>query len=120
MVLFSAVSNWIKPLWVVGVGMVAALAVMLLLLYVLGLSSAEGAGDRPDDGQGAMHQPLFYLILLIGVVLLIFLPALQHVRRRREDGQVGRADADQDSGGDPGGLDGQRIDRRRDRRAYQC
>ncbi|MGI6417133.1 MAG: ABC transporter permease subunit [Thermoguttaceae bacterium] len=74
MVLFGAVSNWIKPLWVVGVGMVAALAVMLLLLYVLGLFAPKVLAIARTTAKEAMHQPLFYLILLIGVVaLLIFL-----------------------------------------------
>ncbi len=74
MALFGAVSNWIQPLWVVGVGMVAALAVMLLLLYVLGLFAPKVLAIARTTAKEAMHQPLFYLILLIGVVaLLIFL-----------------------------------------------
>ncbi len=54
--------------------MVAALAVMLLLLYVLGLFAPKVLAIARTTAKEAMHQPLFYLILLIGVVaLLIFL-----------------------------------------------
>lgn len=74
MALFGAVSIWVRPLWVVGAGMVAALAAVLVFLYVLGLFAPKVMAIARTTAKEAMYQPIFYLILLIGVVaLLIFL-----------------------------------------------
>ena len=68
---------WLSPLWIVAVGVAVALGLLAggyLLLRLIGPKVAAIAGTTAKE---AFLQPLFYLLLAIGVLLLVlfvFLP----------------------------------------------
>ena len=54
-------STWLKPLWVVGVGVVAALASLYILALWLGQILPTTTAIARTTAKEAMSQPLFYV-----------------------------------------------------------
>ena len=66
--LFGAVSAWIQPLWIVAVGVVAAVAALVIVYVLLRLAMPKVMAVAGTTTKEALSQPLFYVVLAIGVV----------------------------------------------------
>jgi len=64
---------WAKPFWHIGWGGIAALAVLALLFAMLQLAFPKIAAIARTTGKEAVLQPLFYILLGTGILLLWFL-----------------------------------------------
>jgi ABC-type transport system involved in multi-copper enzyme maturation permease subunit len=73
-VLFGVSSTWLKPLWLVGVGVIIASAFFAFLIALLNWSAPKVAAIARTTAKEAAAQPLFYVILAIGIFGLIFFP----------------------------------------------
>ena len=78
LILFGAMNAWIQPLWMVGVGLVGALAILVGLLYLVSVLSPKVSAIARVTSKEAMSQPLFYVILAIGVLALLIFPFLPY------------------------------------------
>jgi ABC-type transport system involved in multi-copper enzyme maturation permease subunit len=67
-------STWLTPLWLVGVGLVVGLAALTALGWLLRLAAPKVAAIAWTTSKEAMSQPLFYLLVTIGVFGLILFP----------------------------------------------
>ncbi len=76
--IFNALPTWVKPLWMLGVGMLAALAVLLVLYWALKLLFPKVAAVARTTAKEAMSQPVFYVILAIGAVAIIVFPFIPY------------------------------------------
>jgi len=76
--LIGASNIWLRPLWGVGVGVVTLLAVLFLGLFLLGLIVPKVSAIARVTAKEAMSQPLFYVILVVGVVALSIFPFLSY------------------------------------------
>jgi ABC-type transport system involved in multi-copper enzyme maturation permease subunit len=68
---------WVKPFWHVGWGGIAAVAVLAVLFTLLRLAFPKVAAIAWTTGKEAVLQPLFYILLGIGIFMLtlsLFLP----------------------------------------------
>lgn len=68
---------WAKPLWIVAVGVVAALVLLVLLKFLFDLVVPKVSAIAWATAKEAVSQPLFYILLAAGAFLLIlfvFLP----------------------------------------------
>lgn len=72
LILFG-LSTWLKPLWIVAAGLVVAIALLMLLALLLELAkpTRKIAAIAWTTAKEAVSQPLFYLLLAIGVGLLM-------------------------------------------------
>lgn len=68
------VPTWVKPLWLVAVGMVAALVALFVLVALLRLVLPKIMAIAWTTGKEAISQPLFYVVLGIGGFLLLLFP----------------------------------------------
>lgn len=73
-ILFAAWQTWVTPLWMVGVGAAAALAVLYVLARIVRLTLPKVAAIAQTTANEAMAQPLFYLLLAVGIFLLLLFP----------------------------------------------
>lgn len=78
LMLVGAMSVWMRPLWVVGMGLVGTLAILYALLYVLSVVSPKVSAIARTTTKEAISQPLFYVILIIGVMALLIFPFLPY------------------------------------------
>ena len=78
LLLIGAMSVWIRPLWVVGIGLAGALAILFVLLYLLSVATPKVYAIARVTAKEAMSQPLFYVILIIGVLALLIFPFLPY------------------------------------------
>ena len=73
-----AVANtWLVPLWIVGLGVLAALAVLAVVYALLRWTAPKVAAITWTTGKEAISQPLFSMLLVFGtclLVLFLFLP----------------------------------------------
>jgi hypothetical protein len=76
--LFGAMSTWLTPLWTVGVGAAAAFAVLLVVSILLRLAAPKVAAIAQTTAKEGMSQPLFYVILAIGIFALIIFPFMSY------------------------------------------
>ena len=74
LVLFGAFTTWLKPLWVVAVGFVGAIAILYLAGLLVRLAMPKVAAVARTTAKEAFAQPLFYLILAIGIFALLIFP----------------------------------------------
>jgi ABC-type transport system involved in multi-copper enzyme maturation permease subunit len=72
--LFGVASTWLKPLWLVGLGVIIALAIFALIIALLNWASPKVAAIARTTAKEAASQPLFYVILTLGIFGLIFFP----------------------------------------------
>jgi ABC-type transport system involved in multi-copper enzyme maturation permease subunit len=78
LMLVGAMSVWMRPLWVVGIGLVGALAILFGLLYLLSVVAPKVSAIARTTSKEATSQPLFYVILIIGVLALLIFPFLPY------------------------------------------
>jgi ABC-type transport system involved in multi-copper enzyme maturation permease subunit len=74
LLLFAAVPTWIKPLWMVGLGALAVLGLLVLIVVLLRQFVPSVAAVAATTCKEALSQPLFYVLLAVGSFLLIFMP----------------------------------------------
>lgn len=72
--LFAAMSIWLKPLWMVAAGVAVAVAALALLVGLMRLLIPKVAAIAWTTAKEAVSQPLFYVILAIGVFAMILFP----------------------------------------------
>lgn len=64
---------WMQPLWMVGVGVVVVLAILVAVAFLLSVTVPKISAIARTTAKEAVSQPLFYLLLGTGVVLLVVL-----------------------------------------------
>ena len=75
LLLFAALPAWVRSLWVVGVGMLAATAVLAVLVSGFRLALPKLTAVAWTTAKEAISQPLFWvLLLLLGAPFLILSP----------------------------------------------
>jgi ABC-type transport system involved in multi-copper enzyme maturation permease subunit len=77
LLLLGAASTWLKPLWMVAAGALSVLAVLYGMAIILGLVAPKVVAIARTTTKEAVSQPLFYVILAIGIFAIIvftFLP----------------------------------------------
>jgi hypothetical protein len=78
LVLFGMTSAWLHPLWKVGAGVVAAVAVLLAIGAIFRLLAPKVAAIARTTAKEATSQPLFYVLLAIGAFGLILFPFIPY------------------------------------------
>ncbi|HUT95628.1 MAG TPA: hypothetical protein VMY37_39595 [Thermoguttaceae bacterium] len=73
-ILVAAALTWLKPLWVVGVAVAAALGALFGILAVMRLLAPKVAAIAHTTAKEALSQPLFYVLLAIGVFVILISP----------------------------------------------
>ncbi len=73
-IVLAALTTWLKPLWLVAVGVVVALAALFALSWLLRLIFPKVAAIAGATAKEALSQPLFYVLLGIGAFALIIFP----------------------------------------------
>ena len=77
-ILLAAASTWLKPLWSVGLGAAVALAVLLVVWFLLRQLMPKIAAVAWTTTKEALSQPLFYVLLAIGVFALLLFPFIPY------------------------------------------
>lgn len=77
-ILFGALGVWLTPLWLVALGALIVLGVLLALYFALTLIAPKLAAIARTTAKEAMLQPLFYVVLLIGVAALLAFPFIPY------------------------------------------
>jgi ABC-type transport system involved in multi-copper enzyme maturation permease subunit len=78
LLLFGVVSSWLKPLWMVAAGAAVAVAFLYVVLFLLRLTMPKLAAVASATGKEALSQPLFWVLMAIGVFLLILFPFIPY------------------------------------------
>jgi ABC-type transport system involved in multi-copper enzyme maturation permease subunit len=74
LVLFGAITTWLKPLWIVAVGVVIAVALLFGIWALLRWLAPNIAAIAWTTNKEAFSQPLIYVLMALGTFLLVFLP----------------------------------------------
>lgn len=69
---------WSKPLWMVGVGALGALAVVYAILLALRFAAPKVAAIARTTAKEAMSQPLFYVLLAVGIFAIVIFPFIPY------------------------------------------
>jgi ABC-type transport system involved in multi-copper enzyme maturation permease subunit len=94
LILFAVASTWLRPLWLVGLGVVVALAALFAIGAVLRLAAPKVAAIARATAKEALSQPLFYVLLTIGVFSLILFPFIPYytlgedIKMLKDDGLI--------------------------------
>jgi ABC-type transport system involved in multi-copper enzyme maturation permease subunit len=72
--LLGSVTTWMSPLWRVAAGVVATLVVLLAIFLLLRSIAPRVMAIAATTAKEALSQPLFYILLVVGAVLLIVFP----------------------------------------------
>jgi ABC-type transport system involved in multi-copper enzyme maturation permease subunit len=72
--LFAALAPWLKPLWLVAAGAVAVIVALGLLQMVVRWISPKLSAVAWSTAKECLAQPLFYVLLAIGVAALLVFP----------------------------------------------
>jgi ABC-type transport system involved in multi-copper enzyme maturation permease subunit len=78
LVFFGVASTWLKPLWKIGLGAVITFVIFILLIGLLQLIVPKVIAVARSTAKEATSQPLFYVILTIGIFCLIFFPFIPY------------------------------------------
>lgn len=70
--------TWLNPLWMVAVGVVIAVGVLAGVYVLLRLAVPKVAAIASTTAKEAMSEPLFYVVLAIGIFALILFPFLPY------------------------------------------
>ena len=70
--------TWMQPLWMVALGAVGAVGALYLLTSLLRIAVPRVAAIMDATAKEAVSQPLFYLLIAIGVAGLILFPFLSY------------------------------------------
>ena len=74
MILFAAATTWLKPLWLVAAAVAIALTVLFGANVLLRWVAPKVAAIAWTTSKEGTSQPLFYVLLALGVFLLILFP----------------------------------------------
>jgi ABC-type transport system involved in multi-copper enzyme maturation permease subunit len=69
---------WVRPLWIVAVGLLGAVAALFGLWLLLNLLLPKVAAVARTTAREAIWQPLFFVLLLIGIFLVILFPFIPY------------------------------------------
>ncbi|OHB84352.1 MAG: hypothetical protein A2V98_10065 [Planctomycetes bacterium RBG_16_64_12] len=69
---------WLKPLWVVAVGVAAAAAVLFGVILVLQVLAPKVTAIARTTTKEALSQPLFYVLLAIGIFAILLFPFIPY------------------------------------------
>jgi ABC-type transport system involved in multi-copper enzyme maturation permease subunit len=78
MLLFGAQTTWLTPLWMVGVGAVIALAILVAVYLLLVQATPKIAAIARTTAKEALLQPLFYVVLAVGIFALLLFPFIPY------------------------------------------
>lgn len=76
--LISAIAPWLKPLWWVGAGAVVLLVAIFVLLLLIRLVLPKLAAITWATAKEAMTQPLFGVLLAVGLTALFIFPFIPY------------------------------------------
>jgi ABC-type transport system involved in multi-copper enzyme maturation permease subunit len=76
--LFGTATTWLRPLWWVGLSVVAALGIFAAIIALLNWMAPKVTACARATAKEAVSQPLFYLILTIGIFCLILFPFIPY------------------------------------------
>lgn len=76
--LLAVSSTWLKPLWLVGVGLAMAVAILGVAALLVSRLLPKIAAIARTTAKEALSQPLFYILLTIGIVALILFPFIPY------------------------------------------
>ncbi|MBN1395344.1 MAG: ABC transporter permease subunit [Pirellulales bacterium] len=76
--LFAVPSTWLKPLWVIGLGAVGAAVLLAVIGLVVRQILPKVAAIARTTAKEAMSQPLFYVLMAVGVVGLVLFPFIPY------------------------------------------
>lgn len=77
-VLFGDMRTWLTPLWTVGLGAIVALVVLYVIGFALRMAAPKVAAIAQVTAKEGISQPLFYVILAVGVFALILFPFVSY------------------------------------------
>ena len=75
---FAVLSTWLKPLWMVAVGAVIAVAALYAVSFLLQLVAPKVSAIARTTAKAAFSQPLFYVILAIGISAIVLFPFIPY------------------------------------------
>ncbi len=78
LILFGAAKTWITPLWLVAIGAGVAVLALLVTSGLLRLIVPKVAAIAKTTAKEALSQPLFYVILAIGIFGIIIFPFIPY------------------------------------------
>jgi ABC-type transport system involved in multi-copper enzyme maturation permease subunit len=73
-----AIASWARPLWIVALGVLVAAALLAGVIGLLRVAVPKIAAIAWTTGKEAVSQPLFYVLLAIGIFLLFLFPFLPY------------------------------------------
>jgi hypothetical protein len=76
--LLGAWQTWATPLWVVASLAAGALAVLYVVSFIVRLAAPKVAAIAKVTAKEAMAQPLFYLLIALGVFAILLFPFLSY------------------------------------------
>jgi ABC-type transport system involved in multi-copper enzyme maturation permease subunit len=76
--LFAITNAWIPPLWRVGLGVVLAFAALYGLSMLIQLVAPRMIAIARSTAKEAVSQPLFFLVLIVGMFVLVMLSILPY------------------------------------------
>lgn len=76
--LFAVWYNWIRPLWLVGAGAAVVTAAMFAVYFLLVLVAPKVAAIARTTAKEAWAQPLFWVELVPGIILLVLFPFIPY------------------------------------------
>jgi ABC-type transport system involved in multi-copper enzyme maturation permease subunit len=78
LILFAMTPAWLHPLWKVAAGVVVAIAALLLIGVIFRLLVPKLAAIARTTAKEAMSQPLFYVLLAVGIFGLVLFPFIPY------------------------------------------
>lgn len=78
LIFLGAVPTWAKPLWIVLLGAVVVVAILWGLSQLFQLVAAKVVAIARTTSKESLSQPLFYVLLAIGVTALLIFPFIPY------------------------------------------
>jgi len=76
--LFGVPTTWITPLWMVGTGAAVTVAILIALYLLLVQAAPKIGAIARTTAKEALSQPLFYVVLALGVFALVLFPFIPY------------------------------------------
>ena len=92
LILFGEIPIWVAPLWMVAAGLAVGAAILTLFSALMRVAAPKVAAISWTTSKEAMSQPLFYVLMAIGVFGLILFPFVPYntlgedIKMLKEDG----------------------------------
>jgi len=77
-IIIGTLAPWLRPLWAVAVGAMAALLVLWALSRLLRLAAPKVSAIARTTTKEGLTQPLFYLLAGLGILLLLVFPFIPY------------------------------------------